>query len=203
MAVGDVAPETSGWVRLSETRISAACAGRLFSTVPRGEFRLWIDGGCEWDVATNSPVCGFGGVLFIEGKPLAWGYTLPADKAKTWTARVGKHQLVYECELLPYLISLQLWAPYVKGTDLVTFIDNDTARASLAKSFTRKEEGARIVYDSVSMEEGLDVQAFFFRVPTSSNIADGPSRGDFSLIEKMGGRRVQLPVGALEAALGL
>ena len=32
---------------------------------------------------------------------------------------------------------------------------------------------------------------------------DGPSRGDFSLIEKMGGTRVQLPVGAIEAALGL
>ena len=110
---------------------------------------------------------------------------------------------MYECELLPYLISLQLWASYVKGTNLLTFIDNDAARASLAKSFTRKEEGARIVYDSVSMEESLDVQAFFFRVPTSSNIADGPSRGDFSLIEKLGGRRVQLPVGALELALGL
>ena len=71
-------------------------------------------------------------------------------KARAWATRVGKQQLVYECELLPYLISLQLWAPYVKGTDLLTFIDNDAARASLAKSFTRKEEGARIVYDSVS-----------------------------------------------------
>ena len=33
-------------------------------------------------------------------------------------------------------------------------------------------------------------------MPTSSNIADGPSRGNFSLIEKLGGRRVHLPVGA-------
>ena len=134
---------------------------------------------------------------------MAWGCTLPADKARKWAARVGKQQLVYECELLPYLISLQLWASYVKGTNLLTFIDNDAARASLAKSFTRKEEGARIVYDAVSIEESLDVQAFFCRVPTSSNIADGPSRGDFSLIEKLGGRRVRLPVGALELALGL
>ena len=212
VTVGDVPPEASGWVRLTDTQVSALQflqrrvldgKPRIFSTSPRGELRLWIDGACEWDVPSNSPTCGFGGVLFIENKPVAWGCTLAADRAKKWAARVGKQQLVYECELLPYLISLQLWASYVKGTNLLTFIDNDAARASLAKSFTRKEEGARIVYDSVSMEENLDVQAFFFRVPTSSNIADGPSRGDFSLIEKLGGRRVQLPVGALELALGL
>ena len=40
------------------------------------------------------------------------------------------------------------------------FIDNDAARASLAKSFTRKEEGARIVFEAVEAEERLDVQAF-------------------------------------------
>ena len=130
VAVGDVPPEASGWVRLTDTQISALQfleqrvldgKPRIFTTAPRGELRLWIDGACEWDVPSNSPICGFGGVLFIGDKPVAWGCTLPADKARTWAARVGK-QLVYECELLPYLISLQLWAPYVKGTNLLTFI---------------------------------------------------------------------------------
>ena len=107
---------------------------------------------------------------------MAWGYSLPLNKAKAWASRVGKQQLVYECELLPYFISLQLWAPLLKGCEVLTFIDNDAARTSLAKSFTRKEEGARIVYDAVDLEESLDVQAFFFRVPTSSNVADGPSK---------------------------
>ena len=119
-AVGDVPPEASGWVRLTDTQTSALNfleqrvldgKPRIFTTAPRGEPRLWIDGACEWDVPSSSPTCGFGGVLFIEDKPVAWGCTLAADKAKKWAARVGKQQLVYECELLPYLISLQLWAP--------------------------------------------------------------------------------------------
>ena len=86
----------------------------------------------------------------------------------------GKQQLVFECELLPYLLSLQLWSALLRSKDMLVCIDNDAARASLAKSFKRKEEGARIVHEGVEMEEKLDVQAFFMRVPTFSNIADGP-----------------------------
>ena len=64
VAVGDVPPEASGWVRLTDTQISALRfleqrvldgKPRVFSTAPCGEFRLWIDGACEWDVPTNSP----------------------------------------------------------------------------------------------------------------------------------------------------
>ena len=157
------------------------------------EARLWLDGACEWDVPSGSPVCGFGGVLFLGKEILAWGFELPREDGKRWAERVGKQQLVFECELLPYLIFLQLWGALLKGCDLMIFIDNDAARASLAKSSTRKEEGARIVFKAVEAEERLDVQAFFMRAPAASNIADGPSRGDFSVVLRMGGRRVDLP----------
>ena len=104
--VGDVPPEASGWVRLTDTQVSALHfleqrvldgKPRIFATAPRGELRLWIDGACEWDVPSNSPICGFGGVLLIGDKPVAWGCTLPADKARKWAARVGKQQLVGSC----------------------------------------------------------------------------------------------------------
>ena len=87
VTVGDVPPEESGWVRLTDTQVSALHflqqrvldgKPRILTTAPRGELRLWIDGACEWDVPSNSPTCGFGGVLFIENKPVAWGCTLAA-----------------------------------------------------------------------------------------------------------------------------
>ena len=193
VAVGDVPDTEQGPVKLSHTQV-----------VPRPTTRLWLDGACEWDHGQEAPICGFGGVLMMEGgPPLAWGATLSLMSAKKWAHRVGKQQLVFECELLPYLLSLQLWSTLLRGTDLLVFIDNDAARASLAKSFTRKEEGARIVHEAVHLEEQLDVQAFFMRVPTFSNIADGPSRGDFSAVFRMGGRRVALPPFAVEHSLGL
>ena len=75
----------------------------------------------------------------------------------------------------------------------LTFIDNDAARASLAKSLPEKKK----------KPVSCTTQSAWRKVLTFSNIADGPSRGDFSFIEKLGGRRAQLPVGALELALGL
>ena len=84
-----------------------------------------------------------------------------------------------------------------------SLIDNDAARASLARSFTRKEEGAAIVFQAVEAEERLNINACFLRVPTSSNIADGPSRGVFDTILRLGGRRIPLPCGAIRSALGL
>ena len=162
MCLGDVPDTSSGPVPLTEAQVSA--------------LRLWLDGACEWDVPSNSPICGFGGVLFLGDQILAWGLELPRAEGKQWAERVGKKQLVFECELLPCLTSLQLWGTLLKSCDLMIFIDNDADRASLAKSFTRKEEGARIVFEAVEEEERLDVQAFFVRAPTSSNIADGPSK---------------------------
>ena len=209
VAGGDVPDTVQGPVKLSHTQVAALRflekrvldgQPRQFCIVPRPTARLWLDGACEWDPGQEAPICGFGGVLLMEDSPpLAWGATLSPMSAKKWAHRVGKQQLVVECELLPY----QLWSTLLRGTDLLVFIDNDAARASLAKSFTRKEEGALIVHEAVHLEEQLDVQAFFMRVPTFSNIADGPSRDDFSVVLQMGGRRVALPPFAVEHSLGL
>ena len=61
-------------------------------------------------------------------------------------------------------------------TDLWVFIDNDGARAALSKAFSGRPEGAQIIHDAITLEETLGVNVAFFRVPTSSNIADGPSK---------------------------
>ena len=212
VAVGDVSPASEASHPLTDVQQAALDfieqrvldgRPRSFSIQPSRTFHLWLDGACEWDVSNSVPTCGFGGVLWLDGVPLAWGDTLDAAAAQEWAGRVGKKQLVFECELLPYFISLQLWGRFLRNSDLLVFIDNDAARASLARSFTRKEEGAAIVFQAVGAEERLSINACFLRVPTSSNIADGPSRGVFDAILRLGGRRIPLPCGAIRSALGL
>ena len=39
------------------------------------------------------------------------------------------------------------------------------------------------------LEQSLECLTWFARVPSSSNPADGPSRGDFSLMERLGAAR--------------
>ena len=81
-----------------------------------------------------------------------------------------KTQLIFVAEILPYLVSLPVW--YERG-----FLDNDGARAALSKAFSGRPETAQIIHDAITVEEALGVNAAFFRVPTSSNIADGPTIG--------------------------
>ena len=110
---------------------------------------------------------------------------------------------VFEGELLPYLVGLSLLPQVFEGRDVLVFIDNEAARKTFVKAFTRSDEGALILDSVLPLEEDLDVRSYFCRVPTSSNPADGPSRGDFSLAEKLGCHRVRVSDSWLATALNL
>ena len=68
--------------------------------------------------------------VLVECSGLGWGHQLPLDVAAIWADQ---------------------------GRNLLVFINNDAARASLAKSFTRKEEGAAITFSAVQEEDRLRV----------------------------------------------
>ena len=211
ICVGDVAPDTAVPFALTETQ-SAALAFLLRSIVgapPKciscaARKRFF----CAWMAHANGSLRVRHPCVPLEQSscPLPdtsrGGMNYPSPPPPRGRS-AGKRQLVFECELLPYLLSLRLWHSYVKDCDLLVFIDNDAARSSLEKAFTRVAGGARVVHEAVATKESLALRAAFFRVPTASNIADGPSRMDFSLIQKLGGTRVFLHPKSAEVALGL
>ena len=53
--------------------------------------------------AERAAVCRFRGVLFLDSEILAWSFELPKKYDKKWAERVGKQQVVFECELLPVM----------------------------------------------------------------------------------------------------
>ena len=118
---------------------------------------------------------------------------VPPSLCQTWARRAGKTQLIFEAELLPYLVSLQLLYPALRDTELFVFIDNDGACSALSKAFTRRPEGANIVHQAIEAEETLGIAAAFYRVPTSSNVADGPSRNNFDLPDRVGAPHRRVP----------
>ena len=83
VCTGDVSDSSNGPVALTEVQMLALRflqkrvldgRSRCFSCKPCVEACLWIDGACEWDVSTDAPVCGFGGVeSFSLGTPLLRG----------------------------------------------------------------------------------------------------------------------------------
>ena len=68
------------------------------------------------------------------------------------------------------------WAERLRGRRVLYFIDNDSARQALIKSYSPVLASLRIVLDCLKWDMDNQSNAWYARVPTASNIADGPSR---------------------------
>ena len=93
---------------------------------------------------------------------------------------------IYELEILPLVVCLELWGDLIKDCPVVHYIDNDAAKASMIKGYGATEVARRLVQKYVEQEERLQLKVWFARVPSFSNLSDGPSRNDCSEVLAMG-----------------
>ena len=96
---------------------------------------------------------------------------------------------IYELELLPVYIALKLWGSLMNTTHVVFYLDNDAARAALCKGCGGTHIGKRIVQQTMECESDLKLKTWYARVPSHSNISDGPSRLDCTEVEQLGSIR--------------
>ena len=100
---------------------------------------------------------------------------------------------IHEIELLPAWFSIVLWSDLIKNSQAVHFIDNESSRMALVKGYGETFFGKRIVCAHVDQENALQLRSWYARVPSFSNIADGPSRMDCALVTRLGGKQIMLP----------
>ena len=93
---------------------------------------------------------------------------------------------IYELEILPLVICLELWGDLVKDSPVVHYIDNDAAKSSMIKGYGATDVSNRLIQRYVELEEQLQLKVWFARVPSFSNLSDGPSRNDCSEVVAMG-----------------
>ena len=101
---------------------------------------------------------------------------------------------IFELELAPLYLSLHLWSARMRGGQLVCYLDNDGARRSVIRSYAESRFALNVIEQSLRLETDCQLKVWFGRVPTSSNIAAGPSRLDFNHLLKLGAAAVQTPV---------
>ena len=150
--------------------------------ITRQLFCTWIcftDGACEQE-------CSIGGVLVSpQGTAVeAFGSLIPAEFVQHFFVD-SKHP-IYEVELLPLLVSLVMWGAFFDKCQVVFYVDNDSARAGLIKGAGATRMADAIIECFCSRESTLQLKAWFSRVASHSNLSDGPSRLDFSLVERLG-----------------
>ena len=75
---------------------------------------------------------------------------------------------------------------------MIIFVDNDAARAAAVRGETKSFASARIVTELWELVAEHGMYPWVDRVASKANPADGPSRGDWSLMKEIGARRVQI-----------
>ena len=95
-------------------------------------------------------------------------------------------QQIGQLELVAAVAAYYSMAEYVKGRDVLHWVDNTGAVYGLAKGSARTIDSAKIVNALYALNEPLQAQIDFRWVASEANIADLPSRDEFELLESWG-----------------
>ena len=123
---------------------------------------------------------GLGAVLFNqEGHILCWfGIVLPHDLAEKLLQ--GKSKVINELESIAVLLLFILAREFLRGKHVMCYLDNEAARITLLKLTSDSEALTLLSNACALLEQELEMIPFYARVPSKSNVADAPSRLDFT-----------------------
>ena len=143
----------------------------------RSTWLLFTDGACEPEKGWG----GIGGVLFAPNGSCAGFFGEEVPKELMQQLLSFSKNPIFELEIAPILIAYELWKGLFQNSQLVCYLDNEGARHSCIRCFADTSSLADAwVRDIFEGEAQSRVHVWYGRVPTSSNIADGPSRLQFS-----------------------
>ena len=166
-------------------RVSDAGAAKI-NFVFLDAFFVFTDGACEGE---SQRVGSVGGVLVDPSGHCIQHFS---SKVPGRFMNVASDNPIYVLELLPLFIAAIMWGPILTSSHVVFFLDNDAARAVLCKGYGGTELAQKIVQDIMCEECQLELKPWYTRVPSHSNISDGPSRLDCTEVEQLGSSGMEL-----------
>ena len=83
------------------------------------------------------------------------------------------------------------WLHQLAGLPAIYFVDNDSARFACIKRHSDVPASMKLLYAISSVDLLIEGVAWYERVASSSNPADGPSRLDFAELPSFGASRVE------------
>ena len=85
--------------------------------------------------------------------------------------------MIFELEALALAISLEVFKPFVERRSLVAFTDNEGVFGTFVRGHSDNARCSALIEFFGQSEEDLESPCWIDRVPSSSNPADAPSRG--------------------------
>ena len=141
------------------------------------------------DAAFEGGAGTIGVVVKRPGAPLVWS----ACDCPAWVLQafqeVDRHKTQYigQLELLAAVVAYTTFPDLLEGQHVIHWVDNESAVYSMAKGYSGAADSARVVNLYHACIAQLRVTPWVEYVHTDDNIADLPSRGEFSLLQTLGG----------------
>ena len=142
---------------------------------------VFTDGACEAEGDS------FGMVVIDEfkGTKVVAGGLLPDGLGERWRNEPGAgSQVIAQVELYPVVL-YRWWAGAgIAGRRVIFYIDNEASRMALIRGNSSSRLSRRLLAAFFRADEGCACYPWFARVPSFSNIADRPSRGEAGRVAK-------------------
>ena len=95
-------------------------------------------------------------------------------------------------ELLPIAVAYSVWAPMMAGRPVCFYVDNEAAKAACVRAWGSTRLGNSLVRHVCVCEVVHKISPWYSRVPSFSNPADAPSRGDVAWLAERGSRETKV-----------
>ena len=149
---------------------------------------IFTDGACEAEASQGS----IGGVLVSPTGACIRYFSSNVPSGVMRRLLNDSRNPIHELEVMPVVVSLMLCADFVSCVPLVHYIDNESSRMALIKGYGETSHAAKLVQAYVNLEFDHQVKTWFARAPSHSNVGDGPSRNNISLVTELGAVRTNL-----------
>ena len=131
--------------------------------------------------------CGLGGIVYNSDGVAVQAFSCCLSQSQI--AALGgmvKLTIIFEAELLALIVSFVLWKNLLCNSPVVFYVDNNSARDIAISANSRSKIIASLVEQLLSVEDFAACFSWFARVPSPSNPADDPSRGETAELENLG-----------------
>ena len=152
---------------------------RVLAAETEAPLLIFTDAWCERDA--KQWVCGLGGVLVDPKNEQRSFFSLELDdEARLALGESCKQQIIFEAETLACLVAFLLWSKKCVNRKCLLFVDNEGTKFCAIKGSSDNACVDMLVTFLAEAEARIFTLSWIARVPSYSNCADPPSRGEVS-----------------------
>ena len=132
------------------------------------------------DAASEGDLHTCGGVLIdLHTQSFEYfGVVIRHELISEWRS-TGSVQIITHAEAYPVWLVRSIWGGRLRGRRVLSFVDNNGAKDALVRGSMDSVTGDLVLQAIMQLDFGQHSWGWYARVPTASNVADGPSRLDF------------------------